>query len=244
MYCNACGATVSEGNRFCPNCGAPLQAAPADSAPAQSAAVAAPQQPHTDGKAVASLILGIFSLTLFSFLAGIPAVILGHMSRSNIRKSMGRLSGEGMALAGLIMGYVSFLAIPIILIIAAIAIPNLLRARMAANEDSAVDSIRTINVAAAAYQSQHPKVGYPSRLADLQSSEAIDANLAHGLKNGYRFHYEATDSDGDGVLDHYVVDATPVKANNTGVRSFCSDETGAIHAERDGPCTSRSAQLD
>ena len=52
--------------------------------------------------------------------------------------------GDGMAIAGLVLGYIGFAAIPFILIIAAIAIPNLLRARMAANEASAVGSLRTI----------------------------------------------------------------------------------------------------
>ena len=86
-------------------------------------------------------------MVMFSIFAGIPAVILGHKSRGRIKRSMGALTGDGIALAGLIMGYLSFLAIPFILIIAAIAIPNLLRARIAANEASAIGSVKTITVA-------------------------------------------------------------------------------------------------
>ena len=70
---------------------------------------------ETDGKATASLVLGILSLLCFSVLTGIPAIILGHMSKANIRRSMGRLKGDGMATAGLIMGYISAAAIPLIL---------------------------------------------------------------------------------------------------------------------------------
>jgi type II secretory pathway pseudopilin PulG len=247
MFCNSCGATVAEGNRFCANCGAPLQVS--SDVPAPSAAPAVPvAEQHTDGKAVASLVLGIFSLTLFSFIAGVPAVILGHMSRSNIRKSMGRLKGDGLALAGLIMGYVSFLAIPFFLIIAAIAIPNLLRARIVANETSALASIRTINVAASAYQNQHPQNGYPATLTDMVGgsggSELIDSTLASGQKSGYRFQYSAEDSDGDGVRDHYSIIAVPLKTNASGERNFCSDETGVIRSERGAPCTPQSSEVE
>src|SRR5436853_444777 len=95
-------------------------------------------EPQTDGKAIGSLVCGILSLVCFSFLTGIPAIVLGHISRSSIRNSMGRLKGEGMALAGLIMGYISIVLIPVILIVATIAIPSLLRARQTANEAAAI----------------------------------------------------------------------------------------------------------
>jgi hypothetical protein len=58
----------------------------------------------TSALAIWSLVLGILSLTCFGFLSGIPAVICGHIARSEIKKSEGRLEGEGMALAGLITG--------------------------------------------------------------------------------------------------------------------------------------------
>ena len=74
----------------------------------------------TSGKAIASLICGIF--TLF-FPASIAAIILGHLSLSAIRKSAGRLGGRGVAIAGLVLGYAGITLIPLILIIAAIAIP-------------------------------------------------------------------------------------------------------------------------
>jgi hypothetical protein len=74
-------------------------------------AVAAPQfvfaPPQTDDKAVISLVLGVLSLVSFSILTGIPAIILGKTSRENIRASSGRLTGEGMATAGIVMGWVS-----------------------------------------------------------------------------------------------------------------------------------------
>src|SRR5215831_14119492 len=89
--------------------------------------------PSTDGHAIASLILGLSSVLCFTIFAGIPAIILGHISYSRIRRSMGRLKGEGMALAGLIMGYLS---IPWLLIVVAIAIPGFLRSKIIANESA------------------------------------------------------------------------------------------------------------
>ena len=87
------------------------------------------------------------------------------------------------------------IVVAIILIIAAIAIPNLLRSRMAANEASAVGSIRTINTACVTYSTTYPDVGYPTTLAQLKPAAAatsanadlIDSVLAGGTKSGYSF---------------------------------------------------------
>src|ERR1700757_1123111 len=147
MFCFKCGASMPDTSSVCPQCATPVgnissstpgQTAPPPVSPtaasawlnvpsAQSTPQSPPyggqqQQPfiqQTDGKATASLIFGILSLLCFSILAGIPAIILGHMSKANIRRSMGRLKGDGMATAGLVMGYISAATIPLILIIAA-----------------------------------------------------------------------------------------------------------------------------
>jgi Domain of unknown function (DUF4190) len=68
---------------------------------------------------------------LFPLPCSIVAVILGHLSLSDIRRSAGRLAGRGVAIAGLVFGYVGLWFVPILLI-AAIAIPNVLRAKIAA----------------------------------------------------------------------------------------------------------------
>ncbi|HZD92861.1 MAG TPA: DUF4190 domain-containing protein, partial [Candidatus Sulfotelmatobacter sp.] len=123
------------------------------------------QGAKTDGQAVASLVLGIASIFLcLGILAGIPAIIFGHLSWSRIRRSMGRLKGEGMAMAGLILGYIS---IPSILIIAAIAIPNLLRAKISANESAAASTVRTVNTSQITYLTTYPEKGYAADLATL-----------------------------------------------------------------------------
>ena len=141
-------------------------------------------EPQTDGKAIGSLICGIASLTILSILAGIPAIILGHISRSDIRKSAGRLKGEGLALAGLIMGYISLAIVPLILIIAAIAIPSLIRARQAAHEAAAISILRTINTAEAAYRSTSN--GRFGQMTDLIGKDLLDSDI-RGTVSGYYF---------------------------------------------------------
>jgi hypothetical protein len=61
---------------------------------------------RTSGAAIASLVCGILSISIFPVLASIPAIIFGHLARREIRDSGGNLSGDGLAVAGLIMGYI------------------------------------------------------------------------------------------------------------------------------------------
>jgi type IV pilus assembly protein PilA len=116
------------------------------------------------------------------------------------------------------------IVVAIILIIAAIAIPNLLRARIAANESSAVASIRTINTAEISYNSAYPTVGFAALTAlagttctppTSTSACLIDTTLAAGTKSGYSFTAAAS-------AGGYYAYANPVTANQTGNRSFCS----------------------
>ena len=130
-YCSACGTRQEPGATLCPNCGNALggpQAAPvpppaapppaATRAPAPSIPpYAGPQpgypmatlaQPPTSTAAILSLVLGIASYVFLPFIGAIGAVIAGHMARKEIRDSQGRIKGDGMALAGLILGYAHF----------------------------------------------------------------------------------------------------------------------------------------
>jgi prepilin-type N-terminal cleavage/methylation domain-containing protein len=118
------------------------------------------------------------------------------------------------------------IVVAIILIIAAIAIPNLIRSKMAANESSAVASLRTINTAEVTYNNTYPGVfaslaqlGGASPCATPSSSGAclIDNLLSAGTKSGYVFTIPAPTSTG------YTSFATPA-AVNTGTRQFCSSQ--------------------
>ena len=247
-YCPKCGFGMDDTSRFCSACGADTATAAPSVLPPPPPLVNAP----TSGKALASMILGICSF-FFSVLTGIPAVILGHLAHAEIRRSAGRLQGEGMALAGLILGYVSVVFIPIVLIIAAIAIPNLLRAKMAANEASAVGSLRTICVASVNYDQLY-RHGFPSSLAALGPDEngataspehagLIDVNLALGSKSGYIFTYNATSTRNDGTLDAFQVNADPMTPDTTGVRHFFVDQTGVIRWQEDSPANENSPPI-
>jgi len=136
------------------------------------------------------------------------------------------------------------IVVAIILIIAAIAIPNLLRSKIAANESSAVGSIRTIGTAEVTYQSSWG-TGYALTLADLGGvapctvAAATAACLIDPLlstapftKSGYIFNAAGTlptPAPGGGLIQNgFEVNATPVTAQTTGVRSFCDDQSGVI----------------
>ncbi|HTC92724.1 MAG TPA: DUF4190 domain-containing protein [Terriglobales bacterium] len=262
MFCPNCGANIADGSTVCPQCGKPINA---PQVPSSAAAPAAPAayppgaygQPRpdakTDGKATASLVLGILSFFCFSVLAGIPAIILGHMSRGNIRKSMGRLKGDGMALTGLILGYLSVAFVIPVLIIAAIAIPNFIRARISANEASARSELRMVTTAEAQYQTSYPDAGYAPDLATLGApvgdtctgdGTAEHACLIGGplantsctgsqwcTKSGYRFMIQA---DEQRPHQQYVITAVPAEPNRTGTKNFCSTSEGTLRSEDAG----------
>ena len=109
-------------------------------------------QPKNSALAIWSLVLGIigllFLLVCISPLFAIPGVICGHLAYSHIKRSGGVLTGEGLALAGLITGYIS-IAISIFLIpmMLAIAIPNFVRARETAQTNACINNLRMIDAA-------------------------------------------------------------------------------------------------
>lgn len=125
------------------------------------------------------------------------------------------------------------IVVAIILIIAAISIPNLLRSRMAANEASAVGSMRAINTACIAYSTTFG--GFPSALSNLGTSGAasstaadlIDNVLASGSKTGYTFTYTAGTVAG-GVISVYSLTAAPIVPGQTGQRYFFTDQSAVI----------------
>ena len=160
---------------------------------------------------------------------------MGHLALSQIKRSAGRLKGSGMAIAGLVLGYGVVACLPIILIIAAIAIPNLLHARMAANESSAAASVRTLLTAELTYTTAHPDKGYTCTLGDLKNDGAIGDDLANGSKVGYVFELVGCKAENpDGPNSQFQVIAYPITKGSSGVRAFCSDQTNVIRYTTDG----------
>jgi type IV pilus assembly protein PilA len=226
-FCAACGNSIAEGERFCRVCGREVASVVTPAGMPQTPAGPA----ENSGKAILSLICG---LLFFVPLAFVAAIVFGHIALSEIKKSAGRLKGEGMAIAGLVLGYMWIVSIPIILIIAAIAIPNLLRARMAANEASAVAGVRTLVSAEASYATVHGNAGFTCSLSDLAGDGLISGELATGQKTGYAFELQNCTSDAGGANVRFQVVAYPVTRNTTGVRAFCSDESSVIKVDANG----------
>jgi len=121
------------------------------------------------------------------------------------------------------------IVVAIILIIAAISIPNLLRARIAANESSAVSSVRTVNTAQITYNSSYSTVGFAGTLSSLGGTSCapasstsaclIDTQLAGGTKSGYSFSLGGASGTPNWT---YQIIASPITPNQSGVRYFCS----------------------
>ena len=141
------------------------------------------------------------------------------------------------------------IVVAIILIIAAIAIPNLLRSKMAANEASAVGSMRTINTAAVTYSTTYG--GYPAALTNLgpaasatsTSADLVDSVLAGGTKSGYSFSWSAAMPDSAGNRQSYAIFSQPITPGTTGQRYFYSDQSGVIRANSAGGATANSTPI-
>jgi prepilin-type N-terminal cleavage/methylation domain-containing protein len=131
------------------------------------------------------------------------------------------------------------IVVAIILIIAAIAIPNLLRARISANESSAAASLRTIGTGEVSYATSYPAVGFAAALTNLGGVSPcvpsaatgclIDTTLAGGTKSGYLFTAVGALPDANGANTQFVSNGTPNTLNTTGVKSFCGTEDNVIH---------------
>jgi len=140
------------------------------------------------------------------------------------------------------------IVVAIILIIAAIAIPNLLRARMAANESSAASSIRVVTTGQVTYQNAYPTTGYSATLLALGGAPGvpcvsavatgcmIDSVLANNGnppasgKSGYFFQSGAGTVAG-ALNIGYTIQATPISVNQTGIKGFCAEEDGVVRVD-------------
>lgn len=139
--------------------------------------------------------------------------------------------------------------VAIILIVAAIAIPQYLKSRMQANESSAVSSLRAICTANTLYERNFLN-GFAPTLAALgpvpgggppsaANADVLDPLVAGGIKSGYQFTYSSSGV-GGGPPDKFVVNANPLSAGQTGNRYFFVDQSMVIRFETVGPATAAS----
>ena len=145
------------------------------------------------------------------------------------------------------------IVVAIILIIAAIAVPNFLRAKISANESSAVSSIHAVNTAEITYATMYTTIGFSASLGDLGDGGTtpcpgtanaacfIDKNLASGSKAGYNFTYvqDASANPSQG----YTINADPITSGVTGQRGFYSDQSNVIRANSTGAANAGSPPL-
>jgi type IV pilus assembly protein PilA len=141
------------------------------------------------------------------------------------------------------------IVVAIILIIAAIAIPNLLRSKMAANEASAVGSLRTLNTSCIEYDTTYGS--YPRALSNLgpgnpatsASADLIDSVLSSGTKSGYLFTYTPGATDASGNVLSYGITGNPISPGTTGQRGFYTDQSGVIRANTTGAADATSTPI-
>jgi hypothetical protein len=241
MLCPKCGAPNDDNSWKCAQCQTVLQVAP-------PAASGPPEViPNYLWQAIVCTACCCVPL-------GIPAIV--YAAQVNSKVAQGDLEGARKSSKNAKMWcWIAFslgLAFSLVYL-AAIAIPNLLRARMAANQASAVGSLRTLNVAAITYASTY-NLGFPPSIAslgpppggrapDANAAALIDGVLAAGAKSGYIFTYAPGEEDADGHVKAYGIHADPIKPGNTGQNHYFTDQTGVIRQERNGPASEQSPPI-
>ena len=139
--------------------------------------------------------------------------------------------------------------IAILLVVAAIAIPNLLHSNLSEDESSTVAALRALNAACANYSMLYG--GYPGSLSNLGPGDAanstsaalIDAALASGRKGGYVFTYTAGAIGIGGNVLSYSITANPAAPGGTGRRRFFTDQSGVIRANKAGAADASSTPV-
>jgi hypothetical protein len=276
VVCLKCGGAVPDGRAICPQCGTAVANAAVRSVPARSVPRAAPAltstgpahpkltpeqqrcwdlaqtyagRPSTDSKAKASMVFGILSVLLFFIFAGIPAIVLGHMSLAKIRRSKGRLTGDEIAMSGLVLGYIS---IAFSVLLGAIAIPM---ARDAiAKKRAGVSTIRSLMADQTTYLTTYPAQGYASSLNALGDGDpradcadpanhtsehaclvdrALTCTSGSWCTNGIYNFSLAAQCGGDGVCTDYVAMATPITIGSAS-KSYCAT-SDAVLRSKSGP---------
>lgn len=178
------------------------------------------QKQKTSGLAIASLVMGcLFLIPFIGILFSLLAIIFGIIALVTISNNKQAYKGNGLAITGLVLGVLGIIIIPIIALLAAIAIPNLLRARVNANEAQAQATMHTIATAAMSYSATNGR--YPREDSDLLRadppylSESYDGKTISGYTYTVRFS-----------PDSYTIIAKPESCSTTGTKVFVMKDGG------------------
>lgn len=241
VKCPACGFVGWADQENCKKCGAAITPPPESSvgqteAPSpnyqpsyqttyQEWAPPPPRQNLKQGLAITSLVMGCLNFVTLGLLGlgAITGLTFGIVALSKARKRPSVYGGQGLAIAGVATNaFWLLVAFPIVM---AIALPNLLAARQAANEGSAIYSLRSIGEAEVAYFRTRQRFG---SLSDLAADNLIKPELAIGIRNGYKFGVRPASTVNGAAMSF---EATAVPAEEfSGRRSFMIDETGVMRA--------------
>jgi type IV pilus assembly protein PilA len=247
--CMACGYVGRSDAENCKGCGQPLVQHSSEFSPRtpnyseSHTAWHEPSEGEKKGLAIASLVLGILSFLTLGLLGigAVAGIIVAIVAMKRVKEDPWTYGGRGLAIAGLVLNGTALVSAVPVGIIAAIAIPNLMAARMAANEGSAIRSLRTISSAEATYQSL---LGHYGTLDELATKGLIDPMLASGAKNGYKFSVEVKPGEYPNPEGFEVV-GVPMTYQTTGRRSFYIDDSFVIRAadNHGGPSTKLDTPL-
>lgn len=142
------------------------------------------------------------------------------------------------------------IVVAIIAIIAALAIPNITKQRMQANETAALANLKTIMNSLIMYQTSYPQVGFPKQFSDLggdgsgpAAAGLIDEVFAAGTKQGYTFTYKPGPADASGHINDFELLVDPVTRGSTGQKSYFTDQKGTVRYNPSGPASATDVPI-
>lgn len=242
IKCSQCGFVGWSGAESCKMCGTPLT---------QQSNVALPrdhfmvERDLKKGLAVFSLVLGVINLFTIGLLGvgAILGIVLAVVALNRVKRDPYVYGGKGLATAGLVTSILSLVIVVPIGIVAAIAIPNLLASRRAANEGATISVLRKIHSAEATYQATVGNGQYGT-LEQLAAEHLIAPEVASGSRYGYQFKVEL--SPGIDTVAGFQATGVPLSYPNSGRRSFFVSENGVIRAadNQGNPATEVDPPLD
>lgn len=242
VKCTQCGFVGWASGVSCKSCGANLSERISEP-PVRNQFIG--QRDLKKGLAVFSLVLGVLNLFTIGLLGvgAVLGIIVAVIAMNRAKNDPFVYGGKELATAGLITSILSLLIIVPVGVIAAIAIPNLLAARRAANEGATIATLRTIHSAEATYQAT-AGAGQFGTLEQLIDSGLLDPRMGFDVVSGYRYRIELT----TGLDNEPGFEATSIPNSypNSGRRSFFVSENGVIRAAdaRGGPATEHDPALD
>jgi hypothetical protein len=237
VKCSECGFVGWADAEVCKKCGAPVKQPAVDHLDQSSCPPAYSNPAHYStfapelktGLAVTSLVFGIVNFLFLGFtgITIVAGVIVSLVALKRIKRDPYQYGGKNLAVAGLITNIMSVVVLVPVLVILAVAIPNVLAARRHAYEVGAIRSLKKIQSAETIYQSRYQRFG---TLSDLEQAQLIVTN---GVGNQSSYTYKVdTRASIDGLAE-FAATAIPSDYPATGRRSFYIDESGVLRGADD-----------